>query len=67
MLSCVPYLNTSLKAIVKLSNMKFLLHLEFVVLVEQSVSFSLDHDSRLAGCARNESVSLMNNLLDNSY
>ena len=34
--------------------------------VEQSATFSLDQDSRPAGCARNVSVSLMNNLLNNS-
>ena len=35
--------------------------------VKQSVTLSLDQDSRPAGCARNVTVSLVNNLLDNSY
>ena len=34
--------------------------------VKQSGTFSLDQDSKPAGCARNVPVSLMNNLLDNS-
>ena len=49
----------------KSSTISRVLTISLFRIVKQRVTFSLDQDSRPVGCARNVSVSLMNNLLDN--